>query len=199
MAKLPTSHAQFCNMLHACIDLSDYPVGSTLKGIIEGEKQKPLTLAVVEDWLRGMPSACSIPCYRDEVEAILKSSGNGHWSDDDYWRFAASRILDFALNPSAYADVPKVEPIEFTRVKNDVNGNGRVVCHFLNLNTRAELDASGEDWIPVSQKYVLALARSRKLGGKKFHNKQYGGGIVFQETDTRYLEKAIRELVQADS
>lgn len=71
--------------------------------------------------------------------------------------------------------------IEWTRIKNDTNGNPRFVCHFLNLNTRAELDASGQDWIPISRKYELALARARKLGGRKFHNKQYGGGIVFQE------------------
>ena len=55
---------------------------------------------------------------------------------------------------------------DFTRVNNDVNGNPRYVCHYFKLNTQSELDD-------------LALARSRKLGGKKFHNKQYGGGIVF--------------------
>jgi hypothetical protein len=65
----------------------------------------------------------------------------------------------------------------FTRVKNDANGNPRYVCHFLHFNTNAELKA--EHWIDVSEKYNLALARSRKLGGRKFHNKQYGGGIVF--------------------
>jgi hypothetical protein len=55
---------------------------------------------------------------------------------------------------------------DFTRVNNDVNGNPRYVCHFFKLNTKSE-------------RYNLALIRSRKLGGKKFHNKQYGGGIVF--------------------
>ena len=64
---------------------------------------------------------------------------------------------------------------DFTRVNNDVNGNPRFVCHFLKLNTPAELNA--EPWI--SDKYPLALARARQLGGRKFHNKQYGGGIVF--------------------
>ena len=67
---------------------------------------------------------------------------------------------------------------QFHRIKNDVNGNPRYVLHFLNLNTDAEL--SSEPWISTSEKYALALARSRKAGGKKFSNKQYGGGIVFQ-------------------
>lgn len=67
---------------------------------------------------------------------------------------------------------------DFTRVKNDVNGNPRYVCHFLNLNCPEELNAN--PWIDVSQKYNLALARAKTLGGRKFHNKQYGGGIVFR-------------------
>jgi hypothetical protein len=70
-----------------------------------------------------------------------------------------------------------IKPTNFTRVKSDINGNSRFVCHFLQLNTREEL----ADAIALSQKYVLALKRARALGGKKFHNKQFGGGIVFQE------------------
>lgn len=63
---------------------------------------------------------------------------------------------------------------DFTRIKNDTNGNPRYVCHFLRLNIPAD------DCHDVSQKYNIALARSRGLGGRKFHNKQYGGGIAFQ-------------------
>lgn len=83
--------------------------------------------------------------------------------------------------------------IEWTRVKNDVNGNPRYVCHFLSLNTKSELEASGANW--VANKYDIALARSRKLGGKKFHNKQYGGGIVFQSYSLPELESQIAELI----
>jgi hypothetical protein len=72
-----------------------------------------------------------------------------------------------------------ITPTNFTRVKSDINGNPRFVCHFIQLNTRQELEA--DPFIDVSQKYALALKRARTLGGKKFHNKQFGGGIVFQE------------------
>ena len=83
----------------------------------------------------------------------------------------------------------------FTRVKNDINGNPRYVCHFLNLNTPEELNA--EPWIDVSEKYNLALARARKLGGRKFHNKQYGGGIVFRCVfNLRELCEQINELTE---
>lgn len=85
-----------------------------------------------------------------------------------------------------------ITPEQFTRVKNDVNGNPRYVLHFLDLNTDAELDAN--PWIDTSEKYALALARSRKLGGRKFHNKQYGGGIVFQSYNLRGLCEMLNEL-----
>lgn len=71
----------------------------------------------------------------------------------------------------------KQESITFDSVRNDGNGNPRYVCHFLKLNTRAELDAN--PWVDVGVKYELALKRARTIGGRKFHNKQFGGGIVF--------------------
>lgn len=77
-------------------------------------------------------------------------------------------------------------PITFTRIKNDVNGNPRYVCHFLSLNTREELDGPY-----LSNKYDLACARANAIGGKRFHNKQYGGGIVFQSYS---LEDEVRSI-----
>jgi hypothetical protein len=53
---------------------------------------------------------------------------------------------------------------DFTRVNNDVNGNPRYVFHFLQL----------------ADNYTEALTLAKKIGGRKFHNKQYGGGIVVQ-------------------
>lgn len=102
MKNLPRTHIEFCNMLHSCIDLADYEKGQSLKNIIESEKGKPLSITVVEDWLRGLPSACTIPFYDCEIKAILISCGNEHWSVDQYWEFAASRVLEFAMNPKAY-------------------------------------------------------------------------------------------------
>lgn len=63
---------------------------------------------------------------------------------------------------------------DFTRINSDSNGNPRYVCHFLRLLTPSERDSY------ATEKYTLALARAKKIGGKKFHNRQYGGGIAFQ-------------------
>jgi hypothetical protein len=67
---------------------------------------------------------------------------------------------------------------DFTRVNNDTNGNPRFVCHFLSITTPEDLrEYMGLD--KITQKYNLALSRAKPLGGRKFHNKQFGGGIVF--------------------
>ena len=67
--------------------------------------------------------------------------------------------------------------IEFTRVNADINGNSRHVCHFLNFVTNADNPGNTVD---LPTRYALAVQRAHKLGGRKYHNKQYGGGIVFQ-------------------
>lgn len=67
------------------------------------------------------------------------------------------------------------QSIEWTRINNDINGNPRHVCHFL------AFIGPKDQGVELTRKYELALQRARKLGGRKFHNKQYGGGIVFQE------------------
>lgn len=69
----------------------------------------------------------------------------------------------------------------FTRVNSDTNGNPRYVIHFLNLNND----------------YENALKTARKLGGRKFHNKQYGGGIVFQSYNNRILADQLNKLIGA--
>lgn len=60
--------------------------------------------------------------------------------------------------------------VQFKRVKNDVNGNPRYVCHFLNF-----IQGDGRLF-----KYGQAIKLANQIGGRKPHNKQYGGGLVFQ-------------------
>jgi len=84
--------------------------------------------------------------------------------------------------------------IEFTRIKNDTNGNPRYVCHFLNFIKSGETFEGVAAW-DISAKYRIALDRSREFGGRKFHNKQYGGGIVFQSYNVDALSEKIEDFV----
>jgi hypothetical protein len=68
--------------------------------------------------------------------------------------------------------------IDFKRVNNDTNGNPRYVCHFLN----------------IADNYEQAVKLANTIGGKKFHNKQYGGGIVFQSYNIDNTEAAIKTI-----
>lgn len=65
-----------------------------------------------------------------------------------------------------------------TRINNDTNGNPRYVVHFLQ----------------IAESYERALFLGRKIGGRKFHNKQYGGGIAFQCYNTQELVRLISEI-----
>ncbi len=90
--------------------------------------------------------------------------------------------------------------IEFTRVNNDINGNPRYVCHYLNLLSDKDHEKlyaeHGRDLMTVNHAYNLAIKKAHRIGGKKFHNKRYGGGIVFQSYNIADTEKSILELLQ---
>lgn len=72
----------------------------------------------------------------------------------------------------------EVDLIDFKRINNDINGNPRYVCHFLNF----------------AQDYERALFLANQIGGRKFHNKQYGGGIAFQSYNIKNLESQILKI-----
>lgn len=86
--------------------------------------------------------------------------------------------------------------IEFTRINNDLNGNPRFVCHFLNIplteEEKKQINSAGMKFI--STHYSIALEKAKKIGGKKYSNKQYGGGIVFQSYNIKKTEKDILSL-----
>lgn len=90
--------------------------------------------------------------------------------------------------------------IELTRINNDINGNPRYVVHFLALINEkdeqiADLQAKvNRSFGSISEKYAIAVRKAREIGGKKYHNKQFGGGIVFQSYCTDRLKKSILEI-----
>jgi hypothetical protein len=86
----------------------------------------------------------------------------------------------------------KTTDITFTRINNDVNGNPRYVVGFLNFITP-------KDTGDIFDKYSLAVKRARAIGGKKFHTKSYGGGIVFQSYNTTELAERIVDIYKKNS
>lgn len=68
------------------------------------------------------------------------------------------------------------ETVTVFQVTNDVNGNPRYVIHFLD----------------VADTYDEALKLSRKIGGRKYTAKWFGGGIVFT---TYHLERNLETLL----
>ena len=89
------------------------------------------------------------------------------------------------------------ETFTLYRVENDINGNPRYVLHFLDILSKDEQaalyeetqelkKASPNEWIPfVRVAYGAAIAKARKVGGKVYRAKWFGGGIVFQSYNMR--------------
>lgn len=91
--------------------------------------------------------------------------------------------LKAALDAWKKNDPDYHEPIDWTRIDNDSNGNPRYVCHSL----------------VIHECYVTAVKLANKIGGRKYHNKQYGGGIVFQSYNINETEKAIHNIKQEEN
>lgn len=67
--------------------------------------------------------------------------------------------------------------VELKRVDNDYYGNPRYVVHFLALD----------------DDYNKAHAKAKRIGGKKYRAKWFGGGFVFQSYNTSDLIESIKE------
>ena len=86
---------------------------------------------------------------------------------------------------------PSKLKFNWTRISSDVNGNPRHVLHFLDLVR--DIGGKGVD---LHEQYRIAVKRANKMGGRKFHNKQYGGGIAFQSYNLEDTERFIRKTLK---
>lgn len=88
-----------------------------------------------------------------------------------------------------------MSPDDFTRVNSDGYGNPRHVIHFLQCEPESWKDYS----VTLSARYARVVKLMNKIHGRKFHNKQYGGGIVFQSYSLPDTIKHIERLkLEAD-
>lgn len=80
----------------------------------------------------------------------------------------------------------------------NVNGNRRHVIHWLPIyNAIAARTLVDHDALSP-RPYAIALDAMKSIGGKKYHNKKYGGGISFT-LDRSELEHAITEAIDTYS
>lgn len=89
----------------------------------------------------------------------------------------------------------EINGIEFTSIRNNTNGNPRYVAHYLNFLTEEE----SEKRVTLASEYDCAVYRCKAFGGKRFHNKQYGGGIVFCTYDLEGLVNRIQQKIKEDN
>lgn len=86
----------------------------------------------------------------------------------------------------------RIKKEDFTKVKNDINGNTRYVIHFLCLIKETE-------HTDIFKDYDLALSKARKIGGKAYKGKDFGRGIVFQTYNIYDTIKKINELLTTNN
>ncbi len=104
---------------------------------------------------------------------------------------------EIALSKESFKQVQEVlemQSIELTRVASDINGNPRYACHFsnfINEGDRAKANHTKGSLFGIDIQYNIALYKAKAIGGRKYHNKQYGGGIVFQSYNIDDLKKSI--------
>lgn len=86
-----------------------------------------------------------------------------------------------------------MQQTELIRVTNSTYGYPRYVVHYVNV-------LSNSDHIKVEAglcgSYELALKKAKKIGVRKFHNNQYGGGIIFTTFNAKNLVDQINSLSQ---
>jgi len=69
------------------------------------------------------------------------------------------------------------------KIKPESYSMGRPVVHFLDILTDEERESVPNDINRISRLYVKAQNKARDFGGKRFHNRSFGGGIVFPSID----------------
>lgn len=88
------------------------------------------------------------------------------------------------------------ELIDALDVGYDTNGNRRHVVHFLPIYN-AIANRTGMSYSALSERpYAVALDAMRAIGGKKYHNRKYGGGISFT-LDRSQLQDDINQAIDS--
>ena len=72
------------------------------------------------------------------------------------------------------------------KISRDVNGNPRYVVHFLDLVP--------DEYHYTEKLFESVLKKAKKIGGKIYRNKQFGGGIVFSSYN---VEEDLKQIMDS--
>jgi len=170
-----------------CIKEASAIYKSKHKGKVSGTK-KPTKKSLHKDTkshnvnIRVVSGTPKSKVAKKSVKKVLRKSG---YRMPHGYNLVKGNVRSLSGVYSSYGS----EDIELTRINNDNNGNPRYVVHFLQL-----LNEEEKSFLPFHKEYEYSLKKAKKIGGRKFHNKQYGGGIVFQSYNTDNLKKEIFKL-----
>jgi hypothetical protein len=113
--------------------------------------------------------------YTDAIKKAFKSLGSTTHKD------TKSHNVNIRVVSGVKKKIGSITTSDFKRIDSDINGNPRYVIHFKN----------------IASDYDDALRIAKKVGGKKYHNKKYGGGVAFQSYNVsetaKYLNDAIKK------
>lgn len=68
--------------------------------------------------------------------------------------------------------------MEITEINSNSKGHPRYVVHWLSCEPEEGCDAL-RSRLTLTERYERVLREARKVGGKRFHCREYGGGVVF--------------------
>lgn len=138
----------------------------------------------------------TLTCKFRDLDSDIKQDLKGEWL-----QAVTSQNYTNSFEEYCYYMDLVARPIEFKRLKNSVYGNPRYAIHFFSMLSTDEqvalenkFRAENNTSLGVTQyMYKAALKKAKKLGGSKYHNKSFGGGIVFTSYNINDLEKQIQE------
>jgi len=163
------------------------PVGKKKVGAIKKKAVKKTAKKIAKKNIVKKIAKKRLPnSYYDKLYQAKKPGKRTSASGNTYYQSRENRSDSGRLLGIKKYNYEQLDNIKLTRVNNDINGNPRYVVHFLEFLNNEE-----NSFLPFSKKYEYALKKAKKIGGKKFHNKQYGGGIVFQSYNTDKLKEQI--------
>ena len=110
----------------------------------------------------------------EDIEILKQVLGGSHLELKEVERL---KQLSHSISNRLDSELRLARPIQvedFMKVNHDSNGNPRYVIHYLAFS-KVITDKSN-----VYTDYAEVLKWCSSRGGKKFHTKAFGGGIVFQ-------------------